>query len=97
MVNNKLRENRVIRTIGLNCLVLIGVISVMYLFFAILTPILRGGASFVQMDRIMSARNCAYFIGFLGLGVTFVIATGGIVLLMAVTIDMAKRNKSMAA
>lgn len=75
---NKLKENRLVKTIGLNRIVLIGVLFVMYVVFAIMTPVLRGGASFVQMDRIMSALNYAYFIGFLGLGVTFVIATGGI-------------------
>ena len=33
---------------------------------------------FVGIQRIMSALNYAYFLGFLSLGVTFVIATGGI-------------------
>ena len=36
------------------------------------------GGSFVGISRILSALNYAYFLGFLSLGVTFVIATGGI-------------------
>ena len=44
----------------------------MYVIFSIF------GKNFVGMQRIMSALNYAYFLGFLSLGVTFVIATGGI-------------------
>ena len=69
----------VVKAIGFNRIVLIGVILLMYLVFTILTPILNSSrATFVNFDRILSALNYAYFIGFLGLGVTFVIATGGI-------------------
>lgn len=67
-----------VRKIGFNRIVLIAIIFLMYGLFTLLTPILHGGASFVSFNRIMSALNYAYFIGFLGLGVTFVIATGGI-------------------
>lgn len=74
----KFKNSPIVKTVGFNRIVLIGVILMMYLIFAILTPVLRGGASFVKFDRILSALNYAYFIGFLGLGVTFVIATGGI-------------------
>lgn len=74
----KFKNSPVVKTIGFNRIVLIGVILLMYLIFAVMTPILRGGASFVKFDRILSALNYAYFIGFLGIGVTFVIATGGI-------------------
>lgn len=75
---NKLKQSRLVKTIGLNRLVLMGVILALYAIFAVLTPILRGGASFLKFERILSALNYAYFIGFLALGVTFVIATGGI-------------------
>lgn len=68
----------IVKAIGFNRVVLIGVILLMYLIFAILTPILRDGTSFVKFERILSALNYAYFIGFLALGVTFAIATGGI-------------------
>lgn len=74
----KFKNSPIVKMVGFNRIVLIGVILMMYLIFAILTPVLRGGASFVKFDRILSALNYAYFIGFLGLGVTFVIATGGI-------------------
>lgn len=72
------KNSPVVKAIGFNRIVLTGVILLMYLIFAAMTPLLRGGASFVKFDRILSALNYAYFIGFLGLGVTFVIATGGI-------------------
>ncbi|MBO5159946.1 MAG: ABC transporter permease [Lachnospiraceae bacterium] len=49
----------------------------MYLLFGALCVAL-GRASFFTMNRIYSALNYAYFLGFLALGVTFVIATGGI-------------------
>lgn len=75
---NKFKNSKFVKTIGFNRIVLIGVMILMYLIFAIFTPILHFGASFVKYERILSALNYAYFIGFLALGVTFVIATGGI-------------------
>ena len=45
----------------------------MYGLFCVLTQ-----GKFAGMQRILSALNYAYFLGFLSLGVTFVIATGGI-------------------
>lgn len=74
----KFKQLRWVKAIGFNRVVLIGIIFLMYILFSILTPILHNGASFVSYNRIMSALNYAYFIGFLGIGVTFVIATGGI-------------------
>ncbi|HAH78606.1 MAG TPA: ABC transporter permease [Ruminococcaceae bacterium] len=74
----KFKNQPFVKAIGFNRLVLIGVIILMYFLFALLTPILHGGASFLKYERVLSALNYAYFIGFLGLGVTFVIATGGI-------------------
>ena len=44
----------------------------MYALFAALSE------NFTGLPRILSALNYAYFLGFLSLGVTFVIATGGI-------------------
>lgn len=67
-----------VKAIGFNRVVLILVIFLLYGLFAVLSPILHNGTVFVSYDRIMSALNYCYFIGFLGLGVTFVIATGGI-------------------
>ena len=45
----------------------------MYLAFGLMT-----GGSFFGMSRIMNILDYVYFLGFLALGVTFVIATGGI-------------------
>lgn len=45
----------------------------MYVLFCAATQ-----GNFLGMSRIMSALNYVYFLGFLSLGVTFVIATGGI-------------------
>ena len=57
---------------GFNRIVLVGVLILLYIVFAILSP------SFLSYNRILSALNYAYFLGFLAFGVTFVIATGGI-------------------
>lgn len=75
---NKFKNLRIVKAIGFNRVVLMGVIVLMYLIFTLLTPVLHSGATFVKYDRVLSALNYAYFIGFLALGVTFVIATGGI-------------------
>ena len=67
-----LKQNRFIKVIGFNRVLLVGVLIVMYVFFSLLSP------SFFGKDRILNALNYVYFLGFLSLGVTFVIATGGI-------------------
>jgi len=61
-----------VKKVGFNRIVLCGVLLVMYIAFAIISP------TFLSYSRILSALNYAYFLGFLALGVTFVIATGGI-------------------
>lgn len=75
---NKFKSLKLVQLMGFNRVVLIGVIILMYLLFSILSPILHHGTNFMQISRILSALNYGYFIGFLALGVTFVIATGGI-------------------
>ncbi|MDO5422116.1 MAG: ABC transporter permease [Eubacteriales bacterium] len=67
-----LKNNPLVKKIGLNRLLLIGVLIVMYVAFAIISP------TFLSYSRILSLLNYVYFLGFLSLGVTFVIATGGI-------------------
>lgn len=57
----------------MNRIVLMAVLLLMYAFFCIATK-----GKFLGIRRIISALNYAYFLGFLSLGVTFVIATGGI-------------------
>lgn len=74
----KIKGNAFVKKIGFNKLVLMCVLIVLYILFAILTPLIKTNASFVSYSRIVSALNYAYFLGFLSLGVTFVIATGGI-------------------
>lgn len=61
-----------VKKVGFNRIVLIGVLIALYIIFAILSP------TFLSYNRILSALNYAYFLGFLAMGVTFVIATGGI-------------------
>lgn len=69
----KIKQNPIVKKIGFNRVVLVFVMLLMYLFFCIGTQ-----GKFLGIDRILSALNYAYFLGFLSLGVTFVIATGGI-------------------
>lgn len=68
----KIRNSSLVKKVGFNRLVLFCVLILMYTIFAILSP------TFLSYNRILSALNYAYFLGFLSLGVTFVIATGGI-------------------
>lgn len=69
----KIKQNPFVKKVGFNRIVLIFVMLAMYLVFGLLT-----GGSFFGMSRIMIILNYVYFLGFLSLGVTFVIATGGI-------------------
>lgn len=69
---DKIKNNAFVKKVGFNRLVLCGVLLLMYIIFAILSP------TFLSYNRILSALNYAYFLGFLAIGVTFVIATGGI-------------------
>ena len=68
-----IKQNPLVKKVGFNRIVLCIVLILMYGLFCALT-----GGNFAGMNRIMSALNYAYFLGFLSLGVTFVIATGGI-------------------
>lgn len=74
----KLKQNPIVKKIGFNSLVLLCVWILLYLLFAILTPAIKANAAFVSYSRILSMMKYACFMGFLSLGVTFVIATGGI-------------------
>nr|MCR5108814.1 ABC transporter permease [Lachnospiraceae bacterium] len=68
----KIKQNGFVKKVGFNRLILLLVLILMYIAFSLLVP------GFVGMARIMSVLNYVYFLGFLSLGVTFVIATGGI-------------------
>ncbi len=67
-----IKNNSFVKKVGFNRVVLFVVLLLMYAAFAVLSP------TFLSYNRILSALNYAYFLGFLALGVTFVIATGGI-------------------
>lgn len=69
---NKIKQNPIVKKLGFNRIVLTCVLILMYVVFSILVD------KFAGLPRILSALNYAYFLGFLSLGVTFVIATGGI-------------------
>ncbi len=68
----KIKGNPIIKKLGFNRIVLFCVLLLMYGLFSLTAK------NFVGLPRILSALNYAYFLGFLSLGVTFVIATGGI-------------------
>ena len=69
----KIKQNAFVKKVGFNRIILVLVMLVMYLAFGLLT-----GGKFFGTSRIMDTMNYVYFLGFLSLGVTFVIATGGI-------------------
>lgn len=68
----KFKNSALVKRLGFNRVVLFGVLILMYIVFAVLSP------DFLNYSRILSALNYAYFLGFLAFGVTFVIGTGGI-------------------
>lgn len=67
-----LKQNAIVKKVGFNRIVLCCVLILMYVAFCLANNTFFGTA------RILSALNYVYFLGFLSLGVTFVIATGGI-------------------
>ena len=69
----KIKQNAFVKKVGFNRIILVGVMLLMYLAFGALT-----GGKFFTLSRLMNIFNYVYFLGFLALGVTFVIATGGI-------------------
>ena len=69
----KIKQNPFVKKVGFNRIILCFVLVLLYAFFCAMT-----GGKFLGMSRVLSALNYAYFLGFLSLGVTFVIATGGI-------------------
>ena len=69
----KLKQNPIVKKLGLNRILLVGILIVMFVVFRVTL-----GSKFPAVDSIKSTLNYVYFLGFLSLGVTFVIATGGI-------------------
>ena len=68
----KFKQIPFVKKVGFNRIILFCVLIAMYFVFCLLVP------GFFGKARIMSVMNYVYFLGFLSLGVTFVIATGGI-------------------
>lgn len=69
----KIKQNAFVKKVGFNRIVLIFLLIAMYVAFGLLT-----NGDFFRISRIKNTLNYVYFLGFLSLGVTFVIATGGI-------------------
>ncbi len=68
----KFKQIPLVKKLGFNRVILFCVLILMYVAFSLMVP------GFFGKARIMSVMNYVYFLGFLSLGVTFVIATGGI-------------------
>ena len=69
----KLKQNPIVKKLGLNRILLVCILVLMFVVFKVVL-----GSKFPVGDSIKSTLNYVYFLGFLSLGVTFVIATGGI-------------------
>ena len=64
----KLKQNPIVKKLGLNRILLVGILIVMFVVFRIAL-----GTKFPVMDSIKSTLNYVYFLGFLSLGVTAVL------------------------
>lgn len=69
----KVKQNPIVKKLGLNRILLVIILILMFVVFRAVL-----GSKFPIVDSIKSTLNYVYFLGFLSLGVTFVIATGGI-------------------
>lgn len=78
----KIKQNAFVKKVGLNRILLAVVLVAMYFAFGSIVAMqvqAKGGSySFFTITRLLAIMDYAYFLGFLSLGVTFVIATGGI-------------------
>ena len=69
----KIKQNPIVKKLGLNRILLVCILILMFVVFKVAL-----GAKFPVAESITATLNYVYFLGFLSLGVTFVIATGGI-------------------
>ncbi|MBM7709782.1 ABC transporter permease [Enterococcus lemanii] len=69
---DKLHVKKIIDKIGLQQLIILIVLFLIYGFFAFMSPAFRSA------NTLTSILDASYYVGFLALGVTFVIITGGI-------------------
>jgi hypothetical protein len=65
-------ENKFIKTIGTQRLIALLALIVLFVFFSLMSPAFR------QYTTLVSIFDASYYIGFMAIGVTFVIITGGI-------------------
>ena len=65
----KFKNSPFVKKVGFNRIVLCGVLLLMYIVFAVISP------TFLSYSRILSALNYAVFLGFLAPCVTFVFAS----------------------
>ncbi|MEK6263759.1 MAG: ABC transporter permease [Clostridium sp.] len=73
--SNKLNDNswtNKINNIGLQRLLSLGALVILYVLFSIF------GRNFLSLSTLINILDSSYYIGFLAIGVTFVIITGGI-------------------
>ena len=66
------KNKPIIKKLGFNRIILVGVLILMYLLFCL------GSGRILGQSDLMNVLNMVDYLGFLALGVTFVIATGGI-------------------
>ena len=64
----KLKQNPIVKKLGLNRIMLVCILVLMFVVFKVVL-----GSKFPVGDSIKSTLNYVYFLGFLSLGVTFVI------------------------
>lgn len=71
-INKPKRENSIIKTIGTQRLIAILALILLFSIFCIASPAFR------QYTTLVSIFDASYYIGFMAIGITFVIITGGI-------------------
>ena len=67
-----MKQKNILKSIGTQRLVAIIALILLYLFFVIMSP------NFRTIQTFTSILDASYYIGFMAIGVTFVIITGGI-------------------
>ena len=67
----KIKQNPIVKKLGLNRIILVVILILMFIVFRVAL-----GSKFPVAESITSTLNYVYFLGFLSLGVTFVIAIG---------------------
>lgn len=78
----KLKENSLIKAIGTQRLVALLALIVLYIVFGILNP------TFGTYNTAVNIFDASYYIGFMAIGICFVIATGGIDLSIGTVLTM---------